>query len=324
MKVSVLIPVYGVEKFLDVFLKSLCAQTLIDCEFIVVNDASPDNSHDIIIKYLEVDSRFKYINKKLNQGEMQARQDAFKLATGDFIINIDSDDYISPGFLKGLYELAIDNNLEMVLSNVISVDEDGRPIDSEYRVFKDDFLFNKDNLKRALSLPYSSWSRMTKKSVLDKYNYSFLQGETSLTRLQFTGDLRSGFSSTSIYFYRQRLGSLSSFENSSKKYSASYGCMKIDEIYNGDTLVNNGEGFSHEFKLFRFINMSKLIFLSNLNNGSTLNYIKEISYLKSKYSVSYLKTFFLLFHFPLKTKVFSIILYLGLSPLLLLLKKVKK
>ncbi|TOP21178.1 hypothetical protein CGH20_24995, partial [Vibrio parahaemolyticus] len=60
-KVSVLVPVYGVEKYLKVFLDSLCQQTLNDVEFIIVNDASPDGSDEIIRSYIKKDNRIVYI-----------------------------------------------------------------------------------------------------------------------------------------------------------------------------------------------------------------------------------------------------------------------
>lgn len=324
MKVSVLVPVYGVEQYLKKFLDTLSAQNMVDCEFIIVNDASPDKSHDIIVKHIKNDSRFKYINKSVNQGEMQAREDAFKISTGKYIINLDSDDFINDSFLLDLYEYASNHSLDMVLSNVISVNEDGNEIANEYRKFDNSFIFNSNNMNLALSLPYSSWSRLTKRQVLDKFSYSYLQGETSLTRLQFLSNIKSGFCHSSIYYYRQRKGSLSSFENSSKKYSSNYGIAKIKGVYADDLRLVNGEVLSINFKVFRVVNISKLIFLSYIANGNILDYRKEIKYLRDLYDISNLQVFILCSKFPLRTKFFSYMVCLGLSPILLFIKRFKK
>ncbi|MGI2936846.1 glycosyltransferase family 2 protein [Vibrio diabolicus] len=320
-KVSVLVPVYGVEKYLKVFLDSLCQQTLGDAEFIIVNDASPDRSDDIIREYVSRDERFTYINKKVNQGEMQARQDAYNLSQGEYVINLDSDDYISPTFLESLYNLASDNDLDMVLSNVVLVDEIGSEIKSEYKQFNENLLFDENNICNVLSLPYSSWSRMTKKEVLEEYSYSYLQGETTLTKLQFAKGIKSGLACNAKVYYRQRAGSLSSFENSSRKYKSSYGKDRVDSVLDEDLSVFKKGGFSNEFKIFRFVNMAKLIFLSNINNGGVNNYKEEIKYLKSAYEVSYKELFYLLKYLPLKTKVFSYALFLNITPLILRFKR---
>ncbi|MCR9541622.1 glycosyltransferase family 2 protein [Vibrio alginolyticus] len=321
MKVSVLIPVYGVEKYLRVFLDSLCQQTLDDVEFIIVNDASPDRSNDIIQEYLSKDERFTYINKTINQGEMQARQDAYNLSQGEYVINLDSDDYISPTFLESLYSLASENNLDMVLSNVVLVDEIGTEIKNEYRQFRNNMIFNESNICQVLSLPYSSWSRMTKREVLEEYSYSYLQGETTLTKLQFVNGIKSGLACDAKVYYRQRAGSLSSFENSSRKYKTSYGIERINHVLDEDISLFKKNEFSNEFKVFRFVNMAKLIFLSNINNGGVNNYKEEIRYLKNAYGVSYKELFYLLKYLPFKTKLFSYSLFLNMTPFILHFKR---
>ena len=81
-KVSVIIPVYNVEKYLRKCLDSVCAQTLEDIEIICVNDCSPDDSIEILKEYASKDNRIKIIDFKENRGVAVSRNEAIKIATG--------------------------------------------------------------------------------------------------------------------------------------------------------------------------------------------------------------------------------------------------
>ena len=93
-KISVIIPVYNTEKYLEQCLESVINQTYKDLEIICVNDASTDNSFDVINEYSKKDSRIKYINFETNKGVSAARNVGLEAATGDYICFIDSDDWI--------------------------------------------------------------------------------------------------------------------------------------------------------------------------------------------------------------------------------------
>ena len=93
LKISVIVPVYNVEKYLKQCLDSIVNQTYKNLEIIIVNDGTKDNSMKIVEEYLQ-DKRIKVINKE-NGGLSSARNIGIKEATGDYISFIDSDDYIS-------------------------------------------------------------------------------------------------------------------------------------------------------------------------------------------------------------------------------------
>jgi glycosyltransferase involved in cell wall biosynthesis len=97
--VSVIIPVYKVEKYLARCLDSVLAQTFKDFEIICVNDGSPDNCATILANYAQKDKRVKIINQA-NQGQSVARNSGLKLAKGQFICFVDSDDFIHPQLLE--------------------------------------------------------------------------------------------------------------------------------------------------------------------------------------------------------------------------------
>ncbi len=94
-KVSIIIPIYNVEKYLPMCLDSVVAQTYKDIEIICVNDGSPDSSEKIVADYMQKDSRIVLINQK-NQGLSGARNTGIEKANGEYIIFLDGDDWIDP------------------------------------------------------------------------------------------------------------------------------------------------------------------------------------------------------------------------------------
>ena len=101
--ISVIVPVYNVEKYLEECLDSIQNQTYTDIEVILVNDGSTDNSEVICEKYCEQDNRFKLINQK-NQGQSGARNVGVEASTGEFIAFVDSDDIIKRNYLEKLMQ----------------------------------------------------------------------------------------------------------------------------------------------------------------------------------------------------------------------------
>ena len=111
-KISVILPVYNVEKYSDRCIQSLLNQTLKDIEFIFVDDGSLDNSVTIIQKY--TDPRIKLLKHKVNKYTAEARNTGIKNATGEYIAFVDPDDYIEKDFFKILYDLAKTNTADIV------------------------------------------------------------------------------------------------------------------------------------------------------------------------------------------------------------------
>lgn len=102
-KISVIIPVYNVEKYIDYCLESVLKQTYQNLEIILVNDGSTDTSLEHCLQYKKKDSRVKVISQK-NKGLAGARNTGLDNASGDLVSFIDSDDYISPWYFETLYE----------------------------------------------------------------------------------------------------------------------------------------------------------------------------------------------------------------------------
>ena len=117
-KVSIIVPVYNVEKYLECCLESLINQTLKDIEIICVNDGSTDNSGKILDNYAAKDSRIKVISQP-NKGLSEARNSGLKIATGEYISFVDSDDWVDWDFIEKLYDAAERNNADIAVASII-------------------------------------------------------------------------------------------------------------------------------------------------------------------------------------------------------------
>lgn len=125
MKISVIVPVYNVENYLEKCLSSLANQTLQEIEILVINDGSKDNSQQIINQFQEkFPEKIKPFIKE-NGGLSDARNFGIDKAVGEFLAFVDSDDYVSVNMLEEMYDLAIKNQAELVICNLQKVDENG-------------------------------------------------------------------------------------------------------------------------------------------------------------------------------------------------------
>ena len=189
-KVSIIVPVYNVEKYLERCITSLKNQTLEDIEIILVDDSSTDSSLEICNKMAREDSRIKVIHK-VNEGAGKARNAALEIVTGEYIGFVDSDDFVDTDMFKTLYEKAIKYNSELVISGVLFVDgnmfsEDGECICKTY-FDKDTHFDTKENLKKLImgiigATPEDSddskygmsvWKNLFKREIIKQNNITF-------------------------------------------------------------------------------------------------------------------------------------------------------
>ena len=118
--ISVIVPVYKVEKYLDECVQSIINQTYRNLEIILVDDGSPDLCPAICDKYAEIDKRVVVIHKQ-NGGFCSARNAALTIAKGDYIGFVDSDDFIANTMYEELLSACQDNNVGLAYSNYFSV-----------------------------------------------------------------------------------------------------------------------------------------------------------------------------------------------------------
>ncbi len=189
-KVSIIVPVYNVEKYLERCMSSLVNQSLKDIEIILVNDGSKDASAQICDKYAQEDIRVKIIHK-INEGAGIARNTALKIATGKYIGFVDSDDFIENNMFEILYDKAEYYNSDLVMSGVIFVDGNMFSKQGEYirkTYFEKDTLFETDDEIKTLrmgiigSLPddaedskygMSVWKNLFRSEIIKENNLCF-------------------------------------------------------------------------------------------------------------------------------------------------------
>lgn len=171
IKVSLIIPVYNVEEYLEKCLKSAFMQTLKDIEIIAVNDGSTDNSLSILNKYQKIDDRLVVVTQE-NQGLSGARNTAIKIAKGEFLLFLDSDDYIDLEMAESMYNKAIENNLDIVICRYNQVDDEG--ISLYKSAITNDFS-KEDHFKRILSAKSSSMAcdKLFKRELFIENNIFF-------------------------------------------------------------------------------------------------------------------------------------------------------
>lgn len=121
-KVSVIIPVYGVEKYIEKCAKSLFEQTLDDIEYIFINDCTPDASirllKNVLEDYPERKGLVRIIDMVHNSGQAAARNKGLELVSGEYVIHCDSDDYIDNDMYRAMWQTAIDTSSDMVLCGI--------------------------------------------------------------------------------------------------------------------------------------------------------------------------------------------------------------
>ena len=127
-KVSIIVPVYNVEEYLHECIDSILAQTFTDFECILVDDCSPDKCHEICDDYAQKDQRIKAIHKIKNEGLPSARKTGFDNSSGEYILFIDSDDWIETDMVEKLYNKSISENNDLTICHVFSEKNDTKNI----------------------------------------------------------------------------------------------------------------------------------------------------------------------------------------------------
>ncbi len=171
IKVSVIIPIYNVEKYIEQCMESVVNQTLKDIEIIIVNDGTKDNSMKIIEKYLS-DSRVIVINKE-NGGLSSARNTGLKIANGEYIYFIDSDDFIELTMLEELYNNS--EKADIVFSDIIFYDDKTKS--KKYSEIKLSFEKKLDKGSYFLdTIPIVVWNKIYRNEYLKKLGLTFIEG----------------------------------------------------------------------------------------------------------------------------------------------------
>lgn len=214
--VSVIIPVYNVEKYLSRCIKSVINQTYKNIEIILVNDGSQDKSGDICDKYAKKDNRIKVIHQD-NKGVAITRNTAIQNANGDFILQVDSDDFIEIDLIEKAINKLFHTNSDIVFFCPLLIDENQNKIKNKYIDFNFLDLENKViNGKTALKLLFNhkvysyNWTILAKKNLYKNIFYpkDRIYEDTATLYKIYANAKKCCFINENLYYYLQRNNSL--------------------------------------------------------------------------------------------------------------------
>lgn len=225
---SIIVPVYNVESYLEICLRSLVGQTLRDIEIILIDDGSTDRSGEIAQAFADKDSRIRLIRQR-NQGQGMARNVGLDMANGKYLAFVDGDDWVILSAYEHLVEVAENFAVDMVMGNVLFCYSNGRRKDRYKRTDKSIFesvlygpecliRLNEQNAFSPMIVTY-----LYRKDMLDKHHIRF---ESTIHEDELWVPQTFCFAQNvkvidfNFYGYRQREGSTMNSMNYRKRYEA--------------------------------------------------------------------------------------------------------
>ena len=286
-KISVIVPVYNVEAYLERSLNSLKNQTFKDLEFIIVDDGSTDGSAKIIKEFVKSDKRFSY-HKKKNGGLSDARNYGMKYATGKYLAFLDSDDYIDLDLYEKMYEKAVETKADVVEADFIW----------EYPNKQVKDISKVTDLGRLLvDIRVVAWNKLYKKSLIDKIGVKFSKGlryEDVDWCYKIVPYIKTFASVHGTYIhYIQRPNSIANTQN--EKVRDIYKILENAIIFYQKNNLLNKYFYELEYSCLRIIYGSSFLRVMGINNKKLRNsIIKEGTDFLNKYFPNYKKNIYLL------------------------------
>lgn len=203
-KISIIVPVYNVEKYIKKCIESIKTQTYTNFEALIINDGSPDNSIEIAKKIAGNDQRFIFFNKK-NGGLSSARNFGIDQAKGKFIAFLDSDDYISPNFLSGMYSAITQTNADIAICDINLVSVEGNILSTTYNKVND-YYTKKDYFLCTDTITSYAWDKLYRATVFNnlRYDESVKTYEDSHFTFRAIYNRKITSTNTFLYNYVQR------------------------------------------------------------------------------------------------------------------------
>lgn len=225
-KVSVIVPIYNTETYMEECLSSILNQTLQDIEIICIDDGSKDNSVSIVKKYMDEDKRFSLIYGK-HCGAGNARNLGLKQARGDYLYFLDSDDFIAPNCIESLYLKATETNADVVICASQSLHVQSKQVSTLFYALKSDLLparqkyFNCQDIKEHAFQFFNGWpwDKLYKHKFItqNKLKYQNTRSSNDLLFVNSAVILANRISIIPEVLVTHRIGDKNSLENTRYK-----------------------------------------------------------------------------------------------------------
>lgn len=233
--ISVILPIYRVEKYLMQSIESLIKQSYKNIEIILVDDGSPDNCPDICDRYALIDSRIKVLHKK-NGGVSSARNAGLKVSSGAFIYFMDPDDLLTPQFLEYMYQTMVSEDCDMVACAFTSDEQQFQRNCSRKGLCEKTTIGRNELLKKiafSTDIAGYTWNKLFRRSLIGEllFDESVHMNEDQLFSLQYASRVKKAtLIRDSLYYYRILDTSAMNQKWNDRKASAFITYLKITEL----------------------------------------------------------------------------------------------
>ena len=229
--ISIIVPIYNVEQYLNKCVDSIINQIYTNIEIILVDDGSPDRCREICDEYAKQDNRIKVIHKN-NGGLSDARNVAIDVARGEYIVFVDSDDYVSVDYIETLYNLVAKYNCKVGVACLQTFSENEEP-NTKQKAYKE-FVFDKwDGIEKMFYqelFDTAAWCKIYHHSLFNtgiRYPYGLLYEDLPTTYLLFMNADSIAFCNKKIYYYLLRENSIEGQPFNVRKLDSALSILKM-------------------------------------------------------------------------------------------------
>ena len=245
-KLSIIVPIYNVEKYLSRCIESILNQTFREFELILINDGSTDNFKEICEKYKKIDSRIIVVNKK-NGGVSSARNFGIDISRGEYIGFVDPDDFIDSNMYEILFNIINLYQSDIVICDYYKVSEYNIKKYEEIQLNNKGIIVeninNIDAIERILTVGEKfifAWNKIYKRRLFEnlRYNEGMIYEDEFLAHRILYRCNKVSIINSSLYYYVQRKGSIVNSRFSSKKFDKVYAIKDRVDFLKDKGIVN--------------------------------------------------------------------------------------
>lgn len=285
-KVSILVAIYNIEKYIGKCIESIINQDYKNLEIILVDDNSKDNSGSICDMYATKDNRIKVIHHKINKKLPGVRNTGLDNATGDYIVFVDGDDWLADDFVSYMMKVINKTNSDMAINLINFTTRDLKQISEE----KDFEIWSPEKAVTEFIYPHltiGAWNKIYKREVIEKNGLRFKEGLFTAEGYRFVSDLMQrvnsiGVGCRKVYYYR-----LNNTQSATTKYDVrqSMGAIEVANSIKNDLVIKTPSvlnAINQHIWLNHFWNIRQIIALKKQKEMKE-QYTESIMYVKNHY-----------------------------------------